>query len=581
MRIRLTVPKEHVDDDTLGLALQASTAVAQRQVRGGEVPPLTDAIDQGLVTWKPEPADQSFEGFDLPKDVLARGWGDCDDLACWHAADLRESGEDTDALPIVYQSGPNRWHAVVQRGDGSIDDPSQWAGMGRPGGPLPITKPLQSQGPTSSVVGFKRLPSGATKARWDVPLYIAPGGDVVGVAIERAGDDFLDALSRLSNGALSVLALWGAPEDVLVRMHAIAHLLTGGSEEDFYELSGCDYGDCGDFVGALAQRVGAMHVNVNPNDVANIAATVFDPLGIRNMIAPLAQSFVSSYAQGLAQKTPTSATVTVRPKAKKSDDSASSDTSKQTTSGRVGQGLAERASRPRYRYSQSTGLYHPVVGDFWRTKVWDGSGGRPSVGRKGFGTPNPARATHGSSSRGGSRGASSSSRGAGSQPSPSRPTTSSSRAPAQQGQGGQGYDTDVDWSQWDQEFGVDPSTGLPYEQAPYYGGGYGGGYGAPSYGYGYPAQQQGQPSMMVPGMSPGIDPNMPGASDLTLDPYGGLVTPTAFSQYWQAWQEEQPRSAFDDTVMTGDDVPACPAGHHWEQRGSVLVCVPGDSYAES
>src|SRR5208337_2966832 len=166
MRIRLTVPKEHVDEDTLGKALEASTAVAQRQVASGTVPPLQDAIDAGQVKWTPEPKDQGFEGFDLPEDVMARGWGDCDDLAAWWAAELRESGDDPDAAPIVYQSKPSRWHAVVQRGDGSIDDPSRWAGMGKPGGPLPVTAPKSDV----SCVGFKKTLSGATRARWDVPL---------------------------------------------------------------------------------------------------------------------------------------------------------------------------------------------------------------------------------------------------------------------------------------------------------------------------------------------------------------------------------------------------------------------------
>src|SRR5260221_1899427 len=120
MRIRLTVPSEHVDAETLGYALDASAHVAKRQVQSGRLPQLARAIDSGRVRWRPEPQKQGFEGFDLPDDVLARGWGDCDDLACWWAAELWASGEDPDATPEVYESKPGRWHAIVRRGDGTI-----------------------------------------------------------------------------------------------------------------------------------------------------------------------------------------------------------------------------------------------------------------------------------------------------------------------------------------------------------------------------------------------------------------------------------------------------------------------------
>jgi hypothetical protein len=62
-------------------------------------------------------------------DVLCSGWGDCDDLAPWRAAELRVSGEDPDAYVYVYQSGPHRYHAVVARGNGRIEDPSLILGM--------------------------------------------------------------------------------------------------------------------------------------------------------------------------------------------------------------------------------------------------------------------------------------------------------------------------------------------------------------------------------------------------------------------------------------------------------------------
>lgn len=132
MRIRLGVSPD-IDHDTMGEAIDAaleSVAVSQVPlIEQGKVPDIRDAIKAGKVKWKPEPPGD--EHFDDAKTVLARGWGDCDDLAPWLAASLRASGELPDAYPYVYQSGPKRWHAVVDDGHGNRLDPSKWAGMGK------------------------------------------------------------------------------------------------------------------------------------------------------------------------------------------------------------------------------------------------------------------------------------------------------------------------------------------------------------------------------------------------------------------------------------------------------------------
>jgi len=63
-------------------------------------------------------------------EVAESGWGDCEDLSCWRAAQLRVSGEDPAARTVVYPTGVHRYHAVVMRGDGSIEDPSAKTCMG-------------------------------------------------------------------------------------------------------------------------------------------------------------------------------------------------------------------------------------------------------------------------------------------------------------------------------------------------------------------------------------------------------------------------------------------------------------------
>lgn len=53
--------------------------------------------------------------------------GDCDDLACWRAAELILAG-DIEARAIPRRSSVG-WHIVVRHGDGTIEDPSAKLGM--------------------------------------------------------------------------------------------------------------------------------------------------------------------------------------------------------------------------------------------------------------------------------------------------------------------------------------------------------------------------------------------------------------------------------------------------------------------
>jgi hypothetical protein len=127
MRIRLALPDDIVGPATIAAALEASTVANEALAKRGSLPDLDRAIRDGHVVWKPEPFLDG-EHFDLAPEVLRRGWGDCDDLAPWLAAQLRHEGEDARAVAI--RSGPTRYHAVVEREDGQILDPSRWAGMG-------------------------------------------------------------------------------------------------------------------------------------------------------------------------------------------------------------------------------------------------------------------------------------------------------------------------------------------------------------------------------------------------------------------------------------------------------------------
>lgn len=71
---------------------------------------------------------ESCERFLTAEQLLAERFGDCDDLASYRAAELIHSGEDPRARAIVVRPGVG-YHAIVMRGDGSIEDPSHALGM--------------------------------------------------------------------------------------------------------------------------------------------------------------------------------------------------------------------------------------------------------------------------------------------------------------------------------------------------------------------------------------------------------------------------------------------------------------------
>lgn len=183
MRINVAVPEANVNPEVLNAAMEAVTRLNTDLIENRQVPPFRQALEQFGIQWKPEPPGQ--EHFDHAALVVGRRAGDCDDLAPYHAASLRATGEDPDARAIVVPSGPKRWHAIVERGDGSRDDPSAEAGMHEyRGGPFNpgtrgATVPMMSTRGESSVVGAYRIrpqialrPAyGIWQARADLPWH--------------------------------------------------------------------------------------------------------------------------------------------------------------------------------------------------------------------------------------------------------------------------------------------------------------------------------------------------------------------------------------------------------------------------
>ncbi len=109
--------------DAFEAALEGLTRVNEGLMQRESIPPLYEAG----VRYRDEPRDVWRHAL----DVSGEKWGDCEDLAAYRAAELRVSGEDPEAHVTTYQSGPNRYHAVVARSGGLIEDPSRVLGMGQ------------------------------------------------------------------------------------------------------------------------------------------------------------------------------------------------------------------------------------------------------------------------------------------------------------------------------------------------------------------------------------------------------------------------------------------------------------------
>lgn len=196
MRAAIDIP-DSLGASALDAALEGLVGVAHSEIASGGIPPL---YESGVVYRREPPGEERWSP---PSAVLARGYGDCEDLASWRAAELRVTGEDPGARARVVRSGPRTWHAIVERADGSIEDPSRVLGMSDEYGSL---AGLEAR--------LDRIPGG-----WLASITYQ-GRGVAGIApyaddaLRRAASAAcgevgvipgLDAFGRLARGALDAL----------------------------------------------------------------------------------------------------------------------------------------------------------------------------------------------------------------------------------------------------------------------------------------------------------------------------------------------------------------------------------------
>jgi len=257
VRIKVAVPEAHVSKPVLDAALESVTRLNEQLLAGQQVPTFERALRNGLVRWRPEPPGD--EHFDSADKVIGRRWGDCDDIAPYAAASLRHSGEDPGAFAEVEKSGPNRWHAVVRRSDGSRDDPSLQAGMGpgvSPGvfGVAGAVLPMMSA-PSSAVVGGAyilrpeialRPHYGQVQARADLPWNWQEGYLTGPLSSQQMAMTALHtapvantALTGAISDACELAAVCGAAHpDHIDSLCAIADACEGATYEDLAHIYG-------------------------------------------------------------------------------------------------------------------------------------------------------------------------------------------------------------------------------------------------------------------------------------------------------------------------------------------------------
>jgi hypothetical protein len=298
MRINVAVPEAQVTKPVLDSALESVTRLDEQLIASGSVLPFRNALRRDKIRWKPEePGDEHFDHAGI---VQRRKWGDCDDLAPWHAASLRASGEDPDAVAVVRRSGPTRWHAYVERSDGTTDDPSREAGMGKKpegvvGAVLPVMfNPTELQGVGDDLgeyivrpsIALRPAPRNAWQARVDLPWHeqeqrIHLPTDYAMTTLHGHAHAAQALVGALEGAAKLGLAGGYAHPDHIARIGAICDTIDGVAYEDIAACYGEAHAQAADqFVGSFLSKAwkgvkkGAKAVAKGAKAIAPLASRV-------------------------------------------------------------------------------------------------------------------------------------------------------------------------------------------------------------------------------------------------------------------------------------------------------------------
>jgi hypothetical protein len=124
LHVRIEVPPfpDAIEAVAEGVVLLNCVLFEHAAARGVEMPSL---YDTHVVYRREAPGAEWWEDARDVLGVAGDGEGDCEDLANYMSAWYRVFGDDEDAHTIIKRTTRGTFHAVVQRGDGSVEDPSR------------------------------------------------------------------------------------------------------------------------------------------------------------------------------------------------------------------------------------------------------------------------------------------------------------------------------------------------------------------------------------------------------------------------------------------------------------------------
>jgi hypothetical protein len=259
----------------------------------------------------------------------------------------------------VRKSGPKRWHCIVKRSDGSIDDPSIEAGMPAPGRRVGIRGAVQPpmserlHGVGGAYISMPQLAMRAVpaydgsrqpeawQARTDLPWHWQPGrsaADVAMVSLHRSPVSD-QAIVGACHGAIRLGEASGfANDDHLDRIAAIRDMVEGATWEEICGDYGREHAD------AAAQVVGSFFGKIF-RAVKKVATA---PLQVAKVIPGV--SHAMKFASGPLGRTALSFIPGVGPLASMALQAASPELQKLVRSGRH----LPPAQRPAYAHALAT-----------------------------------------------------------------------------------------------------------------------------------------------------------------------------------------------------------------------------------
>jgi hypothetical protein len=124
LHVRIEVPPvpEAIEAAVEGLVRLNEWFFRTAAEAGVEAPGL---YESGIVYRREEPGTEWWETAADALGVVENRAGDCEDLAAYRAAELRVFEDDPEAAVRIVRTRRGTFHAIVQHGDGTFEDPSR------------------------------------------------------------------------------------------------------------------------------------------------------------------------------------------------------------------------------------------------------------------------------------------------------------------------------------------------------------------------------------------------------------------------------------------------------------------------